>query len=143
MKLSNYLTFNGNCREAFDFYKKVFNAELVDINTFDQMPSDDNMPPLDENDKNRILHICIKIGEDSFLMGSDTLGCMKQNVVMGTNFSLSLATNSREETEQLFHLLSQGGVVTMPLEDTFWGAYFGMLKDRFGIQWMLSYDTQQ
>ena len=79
MKLSNYLTFNGNCREAFDFYKKVFNAELVDINTFDQMPSDDNMPPLDENDKNRILHICIKIGEDSFLMGSDTLGCMKHH----------------------------------------------------------------
>ena len=135
-----YLTFNGNCMEAFDFYKSVFGGEFPYVGKFGEMPPQKGMPEMSEADKNKIMHISLPISQETMLYGSDTGGEWASNFVEGNNFSLSLNTNSREETEKLFNALSAGGKVTMPLANTFWGAYFGMWQDKFGINWMVNYD---
>ena len=137
--VNTYLTFDGNCEEAFLFYQAVFGGEFVDKSKFGEMPPQEGMPSLSEADKNRILHITLPISDETILMGSDTMPGI-HNLNIGNNFSLSLNVDSKEEASQLFSKLSVGGVVTMPLEDTFWGAYFGMWTDKFGINWMVNYD---
>ncbi len=133
-----YLTFNGNCAEAFNFYKSVFGGEFPYIGKFGDMPPQEGMPPISEEDKNKIMHVSLPISEETMLMGSDSNGC--EELVAGNNFSLSLNTNSKAEAENYFNKLSEGGVITMPLQDTFWGAYFGMWTDKFGVNWMVNYD---
>lgn len=137
-----YLTFDGNCEEAFNFYKSVFGGEFPHVGRFGDMPPQEGMPPLPEQFKNRIMHITLPISEETLLMGSDTMPGMHE-LETGNNFSLAINTNSREEAERLFGALSEGGTVTMPLTDTFWGAYFGMWTDRFGINWMVNYDDPE
>lgn len=134
-----YLTFDGNCEEAFKFYHSVFGGEIPYMGRFGDMPPQEGMPLLDDSAKNRIMHISLPISEETMLMGSDTLPGT-EGFVAGNNFSLSLNVHSREEAQALFDRLSEGGEVTMPLQDTFWGAFFGMWKDRFGISWMVNYD---
>ncbi len=134
-----YLTFNGNCEAAFNFYKSVFGGEFPYIGRFGEMPSEDGKQ-ISEEEKNKIMHVSLPISEETMLMGSDTGGEWASNFKEGNNFSLSLNANSREEAEKLFHALSEGGQITMPLADTFWGAYFGMWTDKFGINWMVNYD---
>lgn len=134
-----YLTFNGNCKEAFDFYKSVFGGEYPYIGTFGEMPLQEGMP-VSEEDKNKIMHISLPISQETMLMGSDAGGGWGEKLKEGNNFSLSLNANSREEADKLFNGLSVGGSVTMPPAETFWGAYFGMWTDKFGINWMINYD---
>lgn len=134
-----YLTFNGNCRQAFDFYKSVFGGEYPYIGTFGEMPpSDDYKVPSEDQDK--IMHVCLPISNETMLMGSDAGGDWAPKVIVGNNFSVSINADSKVEAQDLFGKLSTGGIVTMPLEDTFWGAYFGMFTDKFGINWMVNYD---
>lgn len=135
-----YLTFNGNCEAAFNFYKSVFGGEFPYIGRFGEMPSEDGKQ-IPEEEKNKIMHVSLPISEETMLMGSDTGGEWSSNFKEGNNFSLSLNANSRDEAEKLFNALSEGGQVTMPLADTFWGAYFGMWTDKFGINWMVNYDN--
>ena len=137
--INSYLTFDGNCEEAFNFYKSVFGGEFPMVGRFGDMPPAEGMPPLPEDAKNRIMHITLPISEEAILMGSDTMPGVHEHK-NGNNISLSFNTNSREEAERVFHGLSEGGNVTMPLSDTFWGAYFGMWTDKFGINWMVNYD---
>ena len=137
--INSYLTFDGNCEEAFNFYKSVFGGEFPMVGRFGDMPPAEGMPPLPEDAKNRIMHITLPISEEAILMGSDTMPGVHEHKI-GNNISLSINTNSREEAERVFHGLSEGGNVTMPLSDTFWGAYFGMWTDKFGINWMVNYD---
>jgi len=137
--INAYLTFDGNCEEAFNFYKFVFGGEFPMVGRFGDMPPAEGMPPLPEDAKNRIMHITLPISEETILMGSDTMPGVHEHKI-GNNISLSINTNSREEAERVFHGLSDGGNVTMPLSDTFWGAYFGMWTDKFGINWMVNYD---
>lgn len=137
--VNTYLTFDGNCEEAFLFYQSVFGGEFPYIGKFGEMPPQEGMPPLSEEDKNRILHISLPISSETMIMGSDIMSGM-QKLNVGNNFSLSLDVDSKEEANKLFGKLSVGGTVTMPLEDTFWGAYFGMWTDKFGINWMVNYD---
>jgi len=137
--INSYLTFDGNCEEAFNFYKSVFGGEFPMVGRFGDMPPAEGMPPLPEDAKNRIMHITLPISEETILMGSDTMPGVHEHKI-GNNISLSINTNSREEAERVFHRLSEGGNVTMPLSDTFWGAYFGMWTDKFGINWMVNYD---
>jgi len=137
--INSYLTFDGNCEEAFNFYKSVFGGEFPMVGRFGDMPPAEGMPPLPEDAKNRIMHITLPISEETILMGSDTMPGVHEHKI-GNNISLSINTNSREEAERVFHGLSEGGNVTMPLSDTFWGAYFGMWTDKFGINWMVNYD---
>ncbi|TXF78888.1 VOC family protein [Chryseobacterium sp.] len=139
-QVNAYLTFNGNCEEAFTFYKSVFGGEFPYIGRFGDMPSSEDGKQLSESEKNKIMHVSLPISQETVLMGSDTGGEWASHFVAGNNISLSLNTDSREEAERLFNELSEGGKVTMPLADTFWGAYFGMWTDKFGINWMVNYD---
>ena len=137
--LSTYLNFDGNCREAFDFYRSVFGGEFDIVQTFRDGPDDMGVP---EEEMDNIMHVSFPIG-DSVLMGSDVPSIFGAPPVTGTNFSVSVSPDSREETDRLFAGLSDGGNVTMPMQDMFWGSYFGACTDKFGISWMVSYDAPQ
>ena len=135
--INTYLTFDGNAEEAFNFYKSVFGGEFTVLQRFENMPQTENMS---DADKAKIMHVSIPIGKDSILMASDTTGAKNHRHIAGNNFSLSVNADSEEEASKLFNGISAGGAVTMPMEKTFWGAYFGMCTDKFGIQWMVNYD---
>ena len=132
-----YLNFNGNTEEVFNFYKSVFGGEFLTFQKFKDIPGQDQMSA---EDKEKIMHVSLAIDSNSVLMGSDALESMNQTVTMGNNIHLSIDAKSQEEADALFNGLSQNGKVTMPLQKTFWGAYFGMFQDQFGINWMVNYD---
>ncbi|MBE2279724.1 MAG: VOC family protein [Ignavibacteriaceae bacterium] len=136
-----YLTFNGNCLEAFEFYKSVFGGEYSYIGKFGEMPPDENYQ-VPESDKNRIMHVSLPISQETILMGSDS-SSYSGDAVFGNNFSVSINTGSKDEADRLFNSLSAGGKVIMPLSETFWGAYFGMFTDKFGVNWMVNHDIKQ
>lgn len=140
-KINPYLNFNGNTEEAFNFYKSVFGGEFAAVMRFGETPGCDEMP-IAENEKDKIMHIALPIGNGNILMATDMLESMGQKLNEGNNFSISIDTESREEAEKLFGGLSDGGKVEMPLGDAFWGAYFGMCADKFGIRWMINYDEK-
>ncbi|OFY85410.1 MAG: glyoxalase [Bacteroidetes bacterium RIFCSPLOWO2_12_FULL_35_15] len=135
-----YLTFNGNCEEAFNFYKSVFGGEFPYIGRFKDMPSEQ---PIPESEKEKIMHVSLPIGKETILMGSDSSNAFGQATIIGNNFSISVNADNEEEATKLFNGLSSGGKVTMPLNKTFWGALFGMFTDKFGINWMVNYDFDQ
>lgn len=134
-----YLTFNGNCKAAFDFYKSVFGGDFPYVGTFGDMPPQEGMQ-MPEETKDKIMHISLPISKETMIMGSDTGGEWAANYSVGNNFSISINAESKEEADTLFNGLSAGGQATMPMSDTFWGAYFGMFTDQFGINWMVNYD---
>lgn len=135
-----YLTFEGNCEAAFTFYRSAFGVEFRDFNRFGEMPPQEGMPALSEEMKNRIMLVSLPISTETIFMGSDTVPGMGANISIGTNFSISIGVNSKEEADTLCTALSADGKVTMPLKVTFWDAYFGMWTDKFGINWMVNYD---
>ena len=137
--INAYLTFDGTCEEAFNFYKSVFGGDFPMVGKFGDMPPQEGMPPISDEVKNRIMHMSLPISAETVLMGSDTMPGIHDHQV-GNNISLSINTDSREESDRVFNGLSAGGKVSMPLADTFWGAYFGMWTDKFGINWMVNYD---
>lgn len=137
IKLNPYLTFVDNCEEAFNFYKSVFGGEFTYVGRFKDSPPEYAGDPADGE---KIMHISLPLGEGTMLMGSDTPASMAANHTPGTNITLTLSPDSEEETNRLFNQLSGGGIVTMPLDKTFWGSYFGMVTDKFGINWMLDYE---
>lgn len=142
-RVSTYLNFDGKTEEAFNFYKTVFGTEFEGaLNRFGDMPHDDNMPPLPEEARQQVLHVSLPILGGFMLMGSDAPKSMGFQVNMGNNMHINLETDSREQSDTLFAALSEGGVVTMPLQDMFWGAYFGSCTDKFGVQWMVNYASQ-
>ena len=134
--LNPYLTFAGNAEEAFNFYKSVFGTEFVSLQRFKDTPEADKVPA---GEQNRLMHVALPIGKGNVLMASDVLESMGFNVNPGNNCSLSIEADSKEEAEKTFQGLVRGGKVRMPLSDTFWGSHFGMLTDKFGIHWMVSY----
>lgn len=138
---NTYLNFNGNCEEAFNFYKSVFGGAFTYIGRFGGMPETEEYK-VPETDKNKIMHVSLPIGT-SVLMGSDCGGEWAPMFKQGNNFSVSVTADSKEEAERIFNALSASGQITMPLANTFWGDYFGMLTDKFGINWMMSYNEQQ
>lgn len=137
--VSVYLNYDGNCEEAFNFYKSVLGGEFPMIGRFGDIPAQEGMPPLKEEHKNRVMHVSLPVSKETVLMGSDIMPGVHQ-LIQGNNFSVSLNVESREEADHIFKGLSEGGKVIMPLQDTFWGAYFGMWTDKFGINWMVNYD---
>lgn len=137
-----YLNFDGNCEDAFNFYKSVFGGEFPYIGRFGEMPSSENYT-VPESDANKIMHVSLPISKETTLMGSDTAGPMAAGFTVGNNFSISIGVENKEEAEKLFNGLSAGGKVTMPLSKTFWSECFGMFTDKFGINWMVSFDGNQ
>ena len=133
MSLSIYLHFNGNCREVFEFYRSIFGGEFELFNTFREGPPDMGMS---EEELDQVMHVSYPIGS-SVLMGSDMPSQFGPPPVQGSNFSVSYVPESREHADELFAKLSDGGTVTMPMADQFWGAYFGACIDKFGINWQV------
>ena len=138
--LNIYITFDGNCEEAFTFYKSVLGGEYASIMRFSDLPPSQGMTIPEEHQK-RIMHISLPVSEDHILMGSDIGGDWAADFREGNNFSVSISADTREEADRLFHGLSESGMITMPMSDTFWGSYFGSFRDKFGINWMVSFDN--
>ncbi len=140
-KLDPYLTLPGTAAQAIELYKKVFQVEPTSVQRFKDMPPREDMK-VSPTGAERILHADLPIGNNT-LMLSDAPEGHDDTVIMGTQTHVSVGTASRQEAERMFGLLSEGGEVTMPLSMQFWGDYFGMCKDRFGVQWMISYHEEK
>ncbi|HVI44224.1 MAG TPA: VOC family protein [Chitinophaga sp.] len=135
--ITTYFNFMGNTEEAMNFYKSVFGGEFTSFVRFGDGPGSENMPA---HERNKIMNIILTTKSGAVLMATDFLESMEQQAQLGNNVHLVIHTDSEEEVDQLFNALSAGGKVEMPVNKTFWGAYFGMCEDRFGIKWMLNYD---
>lgn len=138
--VSTYLNFDRNTEAAFNFYKTVFGGEFFGngIMRMGDVPSQEGMPPLTEEDKNLVMHVELHILGGHSLMGTDAPESMGFKLIKGNNVYINLQPDSRKETKQLFDALSTGGEVTMELQDMFWGDYFGSCTDKFGVQWMFN-----
>lgn len=139
--INTYINFNGNCEEAFTFYKSVFGGEFSAFQRFDEMPDDvpvDMQPS--ESELNKVMHVTLPLKDGYILMGSDYPESMSSKIILGNNFSLSIDADTEDEAHRLFNELSAGGHVIMPMDKTFWGSLYGMLVDKFGVQWMVSFD---
>lgn len=147
-KLNPYLNFSGTTEEAFNLYKSVFGGEFTALMRWKDMPSGeegcgDSEAKLSVEDGEKIMHIALPIGDGNVLMGTDSLEGFGPKLIEGNNFSIGIGADSKEELERLFAGLSEGGKVVSLLADAFWGAYFGMCTDKFGIQWLFNYDYNQ
>ena len=138
-RVNAYLTFLGNCEEAFNFYKSIFGGEFTYVGRFKDMPPQEGVK-LSEEDLNKIMHISLPISKETILMGSDSGGEWAPKTIVGNNISLSITAGSKADADRFFSSLSKGGQVTMPIDQTFWGDYFGMCTDKFGINWMVSFN---
>ncbi|HEX8366926.1 MAG TPA: VOC family protein [Pyrinomonadaceae bacterium] len=143
--INPYLNFNGNTEEAFNFYKSVFGGEFATLMRFKDISESGGCDgaKVSENDLEKIMHIALPIGNGNVLMATDALESMGQKLLEGNNYSISVSAESKDEADKLFTGLSEGGKAEMPLADAFWGAYFGMTQDKFGVRWMVSYDYNQ
>ena len=136
-QINPYINFNGNTEEAFNFYKSVFGGEFAMIMRFCDMPN----PNIPETENNKIMHIALPIGKN-MLMGNDVpafMGFVNENE---NRSKISISAESKEEADQLFSGLSNGGQIEMPIGDSPWGSYFGMFRDKYGIEWMVDFDPK-
>ncbi|MEP7322824.1 MAG: VOC family protein [Saprospiraceae bacterium] len=135
-----YLHFMGNTEEAMNFYHQVLGGEFAVFQRFKEVPGGEKMSA---EDQEKIIHASLVIGQGHTIMATDSLESMGHQLVVGNNFHICIHAESETEAERLFEGLSAGGAVEMPLNKTFWGAYFGMCKDRFGVQWMINFDQKK
>ncbi|MNL33805.1 hypothetical protein D3C87_1557350 [compost metagenome] len=138
--VSTYLNFPRHTEEAFNFYKSVFGGEFggPGMMRMGHGPAPEGAPELSEADKNLVMHVELTILGGHKLMGTDAPESMGFTITPGNNVYISLQPDTREETSRLFKALSEGGKVTMDLQDMFWGAYYGSCVDQYGIQWMFN-----
>jgi PhnB protein len=138
-RVSTYLNFPRSTEQAFLFYKSVFGTEFSGpIHRFGEVPPSPEQPPIPEADRNLVMHVELPILAGHVLMGTDAPESMGFSLVQGNNAYINLEPDTRAETDRLFGALSAGGKVEMPLQDMFWGGYFGSLTDRFGVHWMFN-----
>ena len=134
--INPHINFNGNAEEAFTFYKSVFGGEFAMIMRFKDMESPEF--PVADHEANKIMHIALPIGQN-VLMANDVPESMGRTNENENRSKIAISAESREEADQLFNGLSVGGIVEMPMEDSPWGSYFGMFRDKFGIEWMVDF----
>lgn len=132
-----YIIYKDKCEEAFQLYKSIFGGEFSMFSRFSEMPPRDGVN-LSPEDGKLIMHVELRISEETILMGSDAGGEGAPEILTGNNISISISADNREQADHFFNSLSKGGKVNMPMENTFWGSYFGMCSDKFGINWMIS-----
>ena len=137
IKLNPYLFFNGNCEQAFNFYKSVFRREFKYLGRYKDVPNTDRQ--LFKESDEKIMHVTLPINDHTDLMGSDNT---ESKVELGNNnnFALYINTDSKDEADRLFNELSFGGQIKVSMTETFWGSYYGIFKDRFGINWKITCD---
>ena len=137
--INPHINFNGNAEEAFTFYKSVFGGEFAKIMRFKDMESPEF--PVADHEANKIMHIALPIGQN-VLMANDVPESMGRTNENENRSKIAISAESREEADQLFNGLSVGGIVEMPMEDSPWGSYFGMFRDKYGIEWMIDFDQK-
>lgn len=143
-RTSTYLNFTRNTEEAFLFYKSVFKTEFTGpVVRFGEMPAPEGAPAISAADKNLVLHVELPICGGHVLMGTDAPESFGFSVTKGNNIHIQLEPDNREEADRLFEALAGGARITMPMQNMFWGAYFGSLTDKFGINWMINLPQQQ
>lgn len=142
--VSTYLNFDRDTEAAFNFYKSVFGGEFggQGIMRMGDIPPQDGMPPLANGDKNLVMHVELTITGGHKLMGTDASESMGFKLNKGNNMSINLGLDNKSEAKRIFEALAKGGVVTMDLQDMFWGDYFGSFTDKFGINWMVNCPSQ-
>ena len=136
--INPYIHFNGNAEEAFTFYKSVFGGDFATILRFKDMNFEGS--PNSDKEAEKIMHIALPIGKHNVLMGSDTPEQLGKHSEMETRSKISISAESKEEADKLFNGLSAGGQIEMPIADSPWGSYFGMFRDKYGIEWMVDFD---
>lgn len=132
-----YLSFNGNCEAAFNFYKDVFGGEFTYLGRLKDKPTEQ---PIPDAEKEKIIHMSLPIGGGTILMGSDTSEIFGVTTKFGDNISLSVNTDSEQEAHRIFDQLSVDGNIIVPLEKAFWGSLYGYFTDKFGVLWMINYE---
>lgn len=138
--LNPYLVFKDNCEDAFNFYKLVFGGDFLFMGRYKDVPQTERQSfPLEADEK--IMHISLPIDTRTILMGCDSIAAYEQPT--GNNFYLYIMTGSQEEANRLFNELSAQGKIKMAMNQTFWSTYFGMLTDKFGINWMITFDPNK
>ena len=135
--INPHINFNGNAEEAFNFYKSVFGGEFAKIMRLKDIASPEF--PVAEHDANKIMYIALPIGKN-ILIGNDVPEFMGKVNENENRSKISISAESREEADKLFNGLSAGGNVEVPMSDSPWGSYFGMFRDKFGIEWMVDFD---
>lgn len=138
--INPYIHFNGNAEEAFTFYKSVFGGEFARVARFKDLPGSEH--PFSEKEANKIMHIALPIGKSSLLMGSDTPEFMGRHNENENRSKIAVTAESKEEADKLFNGLSAGGNVEMPIGNSPWGSYFGMFRDKYGIEWMIDFASK-
>ena len=138
-QINPYINFNGNAEEAFNFYKSVFGGEFAMIMRFKDMASPEN--PFSEKEANKIMHIALPIGKN-VLMANDVPESMGRTNENENRSKISVSAESKEEADKIFSGLSAGGNIEMPIADSPWGAYFGMFRDKYGIEWTVDFDPK-
>ncbi|WP_167615108.1 VOC family protein [Maribellus sediminis] len=140
-QINPYIHFNGNAEEAFTFYKSVFGGEFAMIMRFKEMPG---VPEgsFSESEADKIMHIALPIGESDVLMGSDTPQSLGKHNENETRSKISISAETRDEADKLFKGLSEGGKIEVPIADSPWGSYFGMFRDKYGIEWIVDFDPK-
>lgn len=136
--VNTYVYFNGNCKEAFDFYKSLFNKEFQYVGRYKDVPEEarKNFPHCKET---HIMHIALPISKETVLMGADIIEIEESKNDAEKYFSLFISAESKKEADELFHSLSQEGEIKLPISEQFWGSYYGICKDKFGINWKISF----
>jgi len=137
--INPHINFNGNAEEAFNFYKSVFGGEFATIVRLKDLSSPEF--PVAENDANKIMHIALPIGKNS-LMANDVPESMGRVNENENRSKIMISAESREEADKLFSGLSAGGTIEVPMDDSPWGSYFGMFRDKFGIEWMVDFQNE-
>lgn len=139
--INPHINFNGNAEEAFEFYKAAFGGEFSKIVRFKDFKNPEFQ--ISKNEENKIMHIALPIGKSNVLMGNDVpefLGRVNENE---NRSKISISAETKEEADKLFSSLSAGGAIEMPISDSPWGSYFGMFRDKYGIEWMINFDPKK
>ncbi len=140
--LNVYLYFNGNCEKAFDFYKSVFGGEYQYIGRYMDISQKDrqNFPNCSDE---QIMHVALPISKETVLMGADLIDSNVETTKLRNGFSLHVSTDNRDEATHLFNTLAERGHVIVPIADQFWGSYYGLCTDKFGISWKINFDLSK
>lgn len=142
-RTSTYLNFAGTTEAAFSFYRSVFGTDFPGpLMRMRDVPRAPGEPPLSEAAGNLVMHVMLPILGGHVLMGTDVPESMRGDLVIGTNVSINLEPDTRAEADRLFAALSEGAKVSMPLQEMFWGGYFGYLTDKFGVKWMMNCEAK-
>jgi PhnB protein len=138
VKIHSYINFGNRAEEAFRFYQKALGGKLTEIHRFGSMPQQGGFE-LTPEQKNLVMHVGLELPDGQMIMASDMIAGMGPPRVEGNNISISVHPDSQPDADRIFNALAQGGTITMPIANQFWGDYFGSLTDRFGINWMVNY----